>query len=74
VPVGQTGAGNQRQRVKRQGSHRADYFTAKDTKSTKESKNKAPDSILELHDIEVDQEPDLNPCQLHIGQQLYFVD
>jgi len=54
--------GNWRQPRERQDSHRVNCFTTKDTKSTKESKNKALDSILEFCDIEVDQEPDLHPC------------
>jgi len=70
-------------KTKSQDSQRANRLTTKDlsaseeqagTKCTKESKDKALDSILELHDIEIDQKSYSNPCQLHVGQQLYFAD
>jgi hypothetical protein len=51
-----------------------DFFTTKDTKSTKGLENEALDPILKPSDIEVCQETDLHPRQFHVGQQLSLVN
>ncbi len=48
--------------------------TTKDTKSAKESENKTLDSVFEPGVVEVDEEPDLDVCQFHVGQQLGLVN
>ena len=48
--------------------------TTKDTKSTKELKHEAFQPIFQHDLVEVDQQSSLHSSQLHIGQQLSFVN
>ena len=49
-------------------------MTTKDAKATKELENESLDSIFESRVVEVDQKPDLDPSEFHVGQQLSFVN
>ena len=52
----------------------AKLITTKDAKSTKESEHEALDSIFEPRAVEVDQESGFDTGQLHVREQLRFVN